>query len=94
MKDKAMELIRRISPVVLNPDENDLFWACYTEDHAIVQRLWKAHPSLTVYTISSWGTENWVHRGVRIVNRMGHLLGTIDLGEGYSEMLWEDELEP
>jgi hypothetical protein len=51
------------------------------------------HPTLIVYTVSCWGDENWVHRGFRIVNRLGYLFGTEDLGDGYSALLWRDSDE-
>lgn len=86
-------LVERIRPVLLNPAEKDLFWACYTEDIDLAQRIAASHPSLFVYTISSWGDETWVHRGLRSVNRMGCLFGIEDMGENYSELLWRNREE-
>jgi hypothetical protein len=91
--DASLELVRRIRPVLLNLNEQDHFWACYTEDVRLAQHLAGAHPTLVIYTISSWGNENWVHRGLRIVNRMGYLFGTEDLGDDYAELLWIDHDE-
>ena len=88
--NKTIELVKRIRPVHITVDETDAFWACYTEDVKLAQRIAGQHPTLTVYTISSWDNENWVHRGLRIVNRMGYLFGTEDLGEDYAELLWVD----
>jgi hypothetical protein len=89
----SRKLVERIRPVLLNPAEADPFWACYTEDIQLAQRIAASHPSLFVYTISSWGDENWVHRGLRIVNRMGYLFGIEDMGESYAELLWHDHDE-
>ncbi len=86
-----VELVRRIRPVLLNERETDVFWACFTDELRLAGELLRAHPTLTVYTISSWGEENWVHRGIRTVDRFGILLGTVDLGEGYAEHLWNDD---
>lgn len=91
--DKTTELVRRIRPVHFHVEEIDPFWACYTENVALAQTVASKHPSLTVYTISSWDNENWVHRGLRIVNRMGYLFGTEDLGEDFAELLWIDHDE-
>ena len=89
--DKTHKFVARIRPVLFNANEGDPFWACYTEEFELAQRVAKHHPTLTVYTITCWGNENWVHRGLRIVNRMGHLFGTEDLGEGFAELLWNDD---
>lgn len=91
--DPTIALVQRIRPVLLNPGEVDAFWAAYTEDFELAARLLRAHPTLTPYTISSWGDENWVHRGIRLVNRMGCLLGTEDLGHRYAELLWKDLID-
>ena len=92
-KDPTINLVRRIRPVLVNPDESDVFWACYTEKIDLAKRIAQTHPSLVIYTITNWGDENWVHRGLRTVNRMGYLFGTEDLGPDYAELLWIDQDE-
>jgi hypothetical protein len=89
--DRTLELVNKIRPLLLNPRESDPFWACYTENTELARKLYERHPTLTVYTVTCWGRENWVHRGLRTVNRMGYLFGSEDLGEDYAMMLWLDE---
>lgn len=87
----SFDVIKRIRPVLVDPEESDPFWACYVENIPLAQRLAASHPTLTVYTISCWGDENWIHRGLRTVNRLGYLFGTEDLGEDFAELLWRDD---
>jgi hypothetical protein len=55
-----------------------LFKSAYSEDWAAVSQLLERHPTLVLYTISSWNEETWIHKGLRQVNRMGFLLATTD----------------
>lgn len=89
----AIEFVRQAHGIILSPTETDLFWACYSEDYDLVFALWKQHPGLVLYTLCSWDEENWIYRGFRNVNRLGHILGARDLGEGFHELLWKDQLE-
>jgi hypothetical protein len=88
----ALEFIQSIHGLVLTND-NDLFWACYSEDYELVHRILNEHPTLTLYSLCSWDDENWVYRGFRNVNRLGHLLGATDLGVDYKRLLWTEQLE-
>lgn len=49
-----------------------------------------------VYSVSLWGTEVWVHRGIRTVACVGYLAGERDQGPGFAAQLavGPDDLMP
>jgi hypothetical protein len=69
------ELVSRLRPVLFRVAGNS-FEAAYCEDWSTVRSVLERHPTLHMYTVSSWNEETWVHRGLRNVNRMGFLLAT------------------
>lgn len=89
MGDKEATILGQLHPVVFNTDAPTVFQACYTEQRALVDQMLERHPTLTPYTLCSWGTETWLFRGFREVNLLGFLVGAEDLGVDFSEMLAE-----
>jgi hypothetical protein len=72
----SLELLEALGPVVMSPKSPTLLGATYTEDRAKVEAVLRQHPTLFLYTVSSWAEETWIHRGERSINRLGYVLGT------------------
>lgn len=88
--DSRIDFLAKVQPLLLRPGEADLFWATFTNDVVEAKRIAKTHPTLTIYTISTWGDEYWAHRGLRTVNRLGFVFGSQDLGASFKSLLWRE----
>jgi hypothetical protein len=75
------------------PLHNELsgFFRFYTEDRMRAEdaiRIFHGH----LYTLTAWGEEVWVHRGEQRRNRLGYLVGRVDLGPDFRLRLWTEPL--
>jgi hypothetical protein len=84
-----LEFLDRIDALTLNAESHP-FFARYTEEFDLAVQVLAREPGLQIYTLTAWGYEVWVHRGSRLTNRLGFVVGRRDLGVGFKELLWTE----
>lgn len=84
-----IDFLARIDALVLE-GKNHPFFSRYTEDLDLAMTAIARESKLQLYTLTAWGDEVWVHRGLRTINRLGFLVGRMDLGPDFKELLWTE----